>query len=60
MKSFNVTLKVTGCCNCPYNNERVWCAKLDMEYPTPGQVYKDNVYKLTETCPMVKELKNNG
>lgn len=55
MKSFNITFRVTGCHNCPFTTPSTWCEKYKGEVPTPEQVYKANVYKLTSTCPMYKE-----
>ena len=57
MKTFTITLKVSGCYNCPFSTDKVWCTKALAEVPTPEQVYKANVYKITETCPMFKEAK---
>ena len=54
--NFEVTIKVTGCNDCPFCTEDVWCSKGNYETPEEYEkVFKENRTTLTKSCPVYKK-----
>lgn len=56
-KQVPVTVMVTGCNNCPFNNyscmDTYYCSEAEDDY---GGMYRENSKKLSASCPLAKRL----
>lgn len=61
MKHFTVTITVVNCGNCPYRyqdgNENYYCSKGGDDHFSSQRIVRQNMEKITESCPFYSEAK---